>query len=128
MGININAIQKAVTTGINLYPTTITLLRPNKVSDGYGGYFIDSTNPETTVAEFKAFLNDATSSRNEPSISDGGKKENITSVSMIVLDDGTFEIQIGDLFRLNGKEYRVKYSKNMYNAYWMVDLEVKLNG
>lgn len=128
MGLNINAIQKAVISGINLYPTKIELYRPNRMRDGYGGYFIDQVNPEKKVITVDVFLNDATSSRGSQSISDGGRKENIAPVNLIALYDESFEFQIGDTFRLNGKLYTVKYAMNMYNAYWMVDLEVKLNG
>ena len=127
-GLNIKAIQRAVVKGIKLYPTKIELKRDNIVSDGYGGYYVDTKNPSQTVASLDVYFNDASSSRGGQSYSDGGRKENISPVNMLVLHEEGLDIQIDDYFELNGNTYIVKYPLKMYEAYWLVDLEVKLDG
>lgn len=127
-GLNIKAIQRAVVQGIKLYPTKIELKRDNIMTDGYGGYYVDTKTPSQTVASLDVYLNDATSKRGGQSYTDGGTKENISPVSMLVLHEDGLDIKIDDYFELNGHAYIVKYPLKMYEAYWLVDLEVKLNG
>ena len=128
MGINIKAIKKGIAKAIKISPTGISLMRENRVNDGFEGYYVDRFNPYIEVATIDIFLNDLDSSKNKSEYTEGGRRDDISGVSAIILYDESFTVLQGDFFTLNNKKYIVKYPTNVYNAYWNVDLEVSTDG
>lgn len=122
MPINKGRIKAKVDQAISNLPTTITLKRDAKVSDGYDGY----TEVPETVAEFDGFLDSSKSRLGVDSITQGdfGTIKTIRKVNLLAVFDETFEIKIGDYFVVDGIKYRVSYPRNQYDIYWECECEV----
>lgn len=124
MSINVKAIKKSVEKAIRVNPTLISLMRINKVDDGYEGFSIDKDNPYIEIVSANIFLNNVTSKKSNTDYSEGGNRDNITGVSALLLYEDSFTVLEGDYFVAGDKKYIVKYAINVYNIYWNLDLEV----
>lgn len=126
MGISVETIKKNIKKAISNSPTNITLMRENRIEDGYGGYYLDPQNPYIIIFNEDIYLNELSSNKLNTSYSEGGKVENISGVTAII-PIGNYGIEEGDFFIKEGKKYTINYSVNVYKAYWSADLEVGAN-
>ena len=101
---------------INMKPANITIARKIETSDGYGGV----TAIEEEIYETVTFYDKK--ARREV-VSDYGTTYTGVSVTKI-LAMGNADIQEGDTFKHNGKDYKVSLVKNYFDICKQIELEV----
>ena len=123
---NINSIRQKVERAISKAPLQITVLRPNKVPDGCGGYIIPTDNPETIVGTIEGILDNSSSGSVTDNANPGGRAAYTKSPQFITIWQEGITFKRGDYFLLDGKKYEVYNPVNILNMniYWQLDLLV----
>ena len=108
--------KKYIEKLINSNPATITIIRKEKIDDGYGGSIIE----EKEITEKVAFYE--RKARREV-VSDYGTTYTGVQVTKI-LAKADADIQEGDTFEHEGKTYKVLYVKPYMDICKQIELEV----
>lgn len=121
---NVNSIRQKVARAISKAPVDIVVLRPNKVSDGAGGYVIPPDNPELIVGEIQGILDNSNSGSITDNANPGGRASYTKSPQFITIWQEGIEFKRGDYFLLGGKKYEIYNPVNILNMdiYWQLDL------
>lgn len=118
--LNRKSIISQIVNAINVYPSEITIMRENRVSDGFEGYIVDG---EITVANVTGFI-DTSGLSFSIANGDGGivlKKEKI---QLILPYSEDYELKRGDYFTHKGTNYRVKNPNMQFEICYLAEIEV----
>ncbi|MHC1681389.1 MAG: hypothetical protein AB6733_00250 [Clostridiaceae bacterium] len=117
--INEVRIKQRIKKAISLKPSSVTLMRNEKVSNGMRG----GKDSPVTVATFDGLLDDSSHNKVYKVTTDAGVYQNIGAIKFITVVEG-FEIQTDDYFTLNGVKYRVTYPGMIFPGLYNAELEV----
>lgn len=114
--------KKHIEKLIDVNPTTIKITRIKRVDDGYGGY----TEIETTHDEVVTFYKKRS---NRQTVNESGVVIGYMATSIEkILAKGDADILEGDIFKANGREYRVLFVNSYFDICKQIELEVIKNG
>ncbi len=120
------SIRNKVRKAIQVAPTNVTVYRPNKVDDGYGGYIIPEDKPNVRINQLDGVFTNSSRGANTITLP-GGIVTNFKPSTLLVLWEEGIDYRVGDFMYIGGIKYTVTNPINVSNLdiIWQLEMSSK---